>query len=173
MAIDKSEPRIGLIVGIGLLSVSGLLGLRTGLQAYFLRITEREQQIKVFGQPPLQLRRLREAEQRQMSGGPIPIEQAIAQIASGVRPAAVVPAPSTDWAPLQGWTQLPVNIAPSGVPAQVAPTVVPPAPAPAPAETPGRLVNPSGLLRPSDGPFHGPMTNPVQTPATGPGSRAP
>lgn len=109
MATDKSEPRIGLIVGIGLLSIVTLVGLRVLLQSYFITVTEDEQRAKVFGQPARQVQHLREAEQQQLAGGPMPIDRAVRALGEGARPAGISPQPSTDWGALQGWTQRPVR----------------------------------------------------------------
>ncbi len=49
MAIDKSEPRVGLIFRIGLLVVGLLLGTRALLNTYFTEIASAEESRK-FGQ---------------------------------------------------------------------------------------------------------------------------
>lgn len=107
MATDKTEPRLGLIVGMTILVVTGLVVFYYAITSYFIWVTEDEQRRKIVEQRPEQLMRLREDEERRLHSGPMPIERAMALLASGQRPAEIAPRPSTDSSPLQGWSLLP------------------------------------------------------------------
>jgi hypothetical protein len=133
MATDNSEPRIGMIVGIGLLSIVTLLGLRMLFQSYFIMVTEEEQQAKIFGKPAVELQRLRDEERQRLTSGSVSIDQAVRAFSSGSRPAGLSPMPSTDWAALQGWSQRPVPSPNLPRPAQGAVQTPPTGTAPVPA----------------------------------------
>ena len=110
MATDKSEPKTGLIAGLSLFVVLSLVGVREGLKSYFISMHEAEVYVKVTGRPAQSLSRLHETEARRLQSGSVTIDQAMAQLASGPRPAGVEPRPSTDLAPLQGWSARPTNL---------------------------------------------------------------
>lgn len=127
MATDRTEPPIGRIVGITLLSLGTLVALRFGFQSYFLQRYERRQQEVVLGQQSALLATARSEAAQRLSG----INAAMDAVAGSNRPSAVTPAPSTDTAALQGWGMLP------------RPVPVAPAPAPAPAPTPDPAAAPA------------------------------
>jgi hypothetical protein len=115
------------------LSLAGFVGVRAALQSYFIEMSEAEQRQKVLGQPAEQLERLRRSEDERLARGAMPIEQAMAAIAATGRPALIAPQPSTDLAPLQGWSQRPAGLSFSSTGA-AQPSVAPqPAPAAAAA----------------------------------------
>jgi hypothetical protein len=136
MAIDKSEPRVGLIFRIGLLVVGLLIGTRALLNSYFDEIASAEESRKIGQEVPQPLIDLRADEQHRLTSGPMPVDQAMQAIVSKGRMAAspdIMPSASRDLGPMQGWSKLPRE-----VPAMMmAPPPPPPsADAGAPAATP-------------------------------------
>ena len=99
MAIDKSEPRVGLIFRIGLLVVGLLIAIRALLNSYFVEIASAEESRK-FGQiVPQPLLNLRADEEQRLTGGPMPIDQAMqAMVARGRMGASpdIMPSASRD-----------------------------------------------------------------------------
>jgi hypothetical protein len=113
MAIDKSEPRVGLIFRIGLLVVGLLVATRALLTSYFDQIASAEESRKIGQAVPQQLIDLRADEQRRLTSGPMPLDQAMQTIASKGRMAAspdIMPSASRDLGPLQGWSKLPREV---------------------------------------------------------------
>jgi hypothetical protein len=113
MATDKSEPRIGLIVKVGVLSVVTLVVLRVALDAYFDHEARAEQQRKIGDAKPEMLLSLRADEKQRLGSGPTPIDQAMQQLAVrgrlGLGP-EVTPKGLHDMAPLQGWVKMPAEV---------------------------------------------------------------
>jgi len=136
MATDRTEPPIGRIVGITLLSLGTLISLRFAFQSYFIQNYELRQQEVVLGQPASTLAAARADAQQKLGG----LNAAMDAIA-GARPASITPAPSTDIAARQGW-----GLAPRPYTAPPAPVAAPPAapvPAPTAAAIPGAPVAPA------------------------------
>ncbi len=113
MATDKSEPRIGLIVKVGVLSVVTLGVLRVGLDTYFDHEARAEQQRKIGEAKPDGLLNLRADEKQRLGSGPMPIDKAMEQLSVrgrlGLGP-DVTPKLSHDMAPLQGWVKMPAEV---------------------------------------------------------------
>jgi len=151
MATDRTEPPIGRIVGITLLSLGTLVALRFGFQSYFLQRYERRQQEVVLGQQSALLATARSEAAQRLSG----INAAMDAVAGSNRPSVVTPAPSTDTAALQGWGMLP------------RPVPATPAPAPAPAPTPDPAVAPppAAAAAPAPAPAAAPAPAPAAAPA--------
>ncbi len=150
MAIDKSEPRVGLIFRIGLLVVGLLIATRALLTSYFDQIASAEESRKIGQEVPQPLIDLRADEQRRLTGGPMPVDQAMQTIASKGRMAAspdIMPSASRDLGPMQGWSKLPREVPPM--------MMAPPAPetvdAGAPAAAP-----------PGDAGAHAPLKKPLK-----------
>jgi hypothetical protein len=113
MATDKSEPRIGLIVKVGILSIVTLGVLRVAFDTYFDHVARAEQQRKIGEAKPDGLLNLRADEKQRLSSGPTPIDKAMEDLAVrgrlGLGP-EVMPKPSHDMAPLQGWVKMPAEV---------------------------------------------------------------
>jgi hypothetical protein len=128
MSFDKSEPKTRLISGLAVFTIVSLVLIRYGLISYWNVMRDEEMDRKVNQRPAAQLIRLRDEANQRLSGGAMPIDQAMSTIANGQRPAAISPRPSTDMAPLTGWMQS----------QQALPTEMPMSPpvSPAPLPTP-------------------------------------
>jgi hypothetical protein len=122
---DQSDPRVGLIFQVGVLSIITLIAIHTVLGSYFDRMNRGEIQRKVG--VPEALMSLRADEKQRLTAGAMPIDQAMQLLASKGRMNAspdIVPSASKDVAPLQGWTKLPGQVPP----AMTAPPAPPPPP---------------------------------------------
>jgi hypothetical protein len=116
MATDKSEPRIGLIVQIGLLAIGTLIVLHAALNSYFDHITRAEQHRKIGALAPEALMSLRADEKQRLTSGLMPIDQAMQKLTVQGRMAAspdIMPSGSKDVAPLQGWSKMPGDVPPA------------------------------------------------------------
>jgi len=166
MAHDKTEPRTRLISALALFVVVCVVLVRYGLISYWNVMQDEEMDRKVNQRPAAQLLRLREDANRRLTGGAMPIDQAMTTIANGQRPAAIGPRPSTDMAPLTGWMQ---NVRPLPTEMPMAPPVTPePLPVPEVADggvpglealtAPGQVQNPhpmnAGVVPPHTAPAH-------------------
>jgi hypothetical protein len=113
MATDSSEPRVGLIAKVGVFSIVVLLGTRAALGTYFDFMEQSEKQRKIALVKPEALMSLRAAESASLLSGPMPIDKAMAQLAShgrmGIGP-DLAPSASRDVAPLQGWAKMPSEV---------------------------------------------------------------
>ncbi len=150
MASDKSDPRVGLILQVGVLAIVTLMGTRAFLQAYFDRMERAELTRKVGPNEPL--RDLRAEEKQALGGGPVPIESAMQMLAAKGRMNAspdIMPSASKDKAPLEGWTKLPGRVPPAFA-------LPPPEPPPAPSASaaPSASTAPSAAPAPSQPPHH-------------------
>jgi len=146
MASDKSDPRVGLILQVGLLAIVTLLGTRAFLQAYFDRM-ERAEITRKLGTND-SLISLRAEEKQQLSGGAMPIDKAMQMLATKGRLNAspeIMPSASKDRAPLEGWTRLPGQV-------PTAFAVPPPEPVPAPSASTAPSTAPSATPAPSQKP---------------------
>ncbi|MCL2447545.1 MAG: hypothetical protein FWD17_01220 [Polyangiaceae bacterium] len=116
MATDKSEPRVGLIIKVGVIAVCTVGAVRIALASYFDQVTQTEQARKIAAAKPEALMNLRTDEHTRLTSGRKPIGQAMEELAKkgrmGASP-AIVPTVSHDVAPLQGWTKLPGTVPPS------------------------------------------------------------
>lgn len=168
MATDKSEPRVGLIIRIGILSIVILMVVRVALGAYFDEITQSEEHRKIVEARPEALLSLRSDEQKRLTEGPVPIVQAMHQLAAKGRGAAspdIAPIESKDLAPLQGWSRMPAAVPLPMVTGAASAAAAPGAPAPsssgAPApSTPGGPVPPTAPGRSTRPPAGGPPAAP-------------
>jgi hypothetical protein len=113
MATDTTDPRIGLIVRIGILAIATLIGTRAGLVAYFDRMTKDEQYKKIGSLPTDALNSLRTDEKERLSSGSMSVDRSMQILAAKGRMGAgpdIMPSASKDIAPLQGWTQMPASV---------------------------------------------------------------
>lgn len=105
MAYDRSEPRVALIFKIGSIVVLCLIGVKLGLDSYFVAVNEAvaAEKLPATHEPLVQLR---EAEQKNLTQTGMPISAAMAELAKS-RPADLSPQPSEDLGPLTGWSKAP------------------------------------------------------------------
>ncbi len=160
MATDKSEPRVGLIVKIGVLSIATLVAVHAGLVAYYDDIAHAEEHRKIGEIKPEALINLHEDEARRLTSGPLPIDKAMQQLAARGRMASpdIAPSASKDVAPLQGWSKMPGEVPPA--------MTAEPAPGPADAKLDGGAG--AALV---DGAV--PKAAPERRPDGGPGAKPP
>jgi hypothetical protein len=130
MATDATDPRVGLIVRIGILCIGTLIVAHLGITAYFDGLAKAETYRKIGSIKPEALTAARADEQQRLSSGPMPIDKSMQMMVAkgrmGLSP-DLAPSASRDTAPLQGWMQMPSD---------VPPTMMAPEPAPAPAVAP-------------------------------------
>jgi hypothetical protein len=141
MASDKSDPRVGLILQVGLLAIVTLLATRAVLQAYFDRMERAEITRKIGTNDSLVS--LRAEEKQQLSAGSMPIDKAMQLLATKGRMNTspdIMPSASKDKAPLEGWTKLPGQVPPAFA---LPPAEPPPAPSASPSAAPGASAVPS------------------------------
>jgi hypothetical protein len=150
MASDKSDPRVGLILQVGVLAIVTLLGTRAFLQAYFDR-AERAEIARKMGTPD-SLISLRAEEKQALNAGPVPIDKAMQMMAAKGRMNAspdIMPSASKDKAPLEGWTKLPGQVPPAFA---LPPPEPPPAPSASASAAPAASAAPSAAPAPSQRP---------------------
>jgi hypothetical protein len=113
MATDNTEPRTGLIFKIGFLSIVAVVAARYALVSYFDQEISKEYQAKLGTNE--QLAALRAEADKSLHGGAMPIDKAMAMVATRPRMgmAAIAPKPSDDNGPMVGWTQRPQPPAPA------------------------------------------------------------
>ena len=111
MAYDRSEPRVGLIAKIGVVAVVALVGIKFGLDSYFVQTNEAvaAEKLPAVYEP---LQKLHEGEQKNLTQSPTPISVAMAQLAQGGRtgtggPSDITPTASDDLGPVTGWSKMP------------------------------------------------------------------
>lgn len=111
MAFDKSEPRVGLIFKVGTIVVVSLVGIKFGLDSYFVQMNEAvvAEKLPAVYEP---LKTLRDGEQKKLDQSPTPITAAMQQLAQVGRasaggPADIAPQPSDDLGPITGWSKMP------------------------------------------------------------------
>jgi hypothetical protein len=109
MATDKSEPRIGLIIKVAVVVMVTLLILRAVLTSYFDQLLQAEQNRKIVAAKPEALTSLRAEEQDHLRNGPLPIDQAMHELATKGRGPDFMPVASRDIAPLEGWVRMPIQ----------------------------------------------------------------
>lgn len=144
MATDHTEPPIKRIIGITLLSVGTLVGLRFAFQSYYLQNYEARQREVIYGVTSDTLVTA-QREARAKLGG---INQAMDTAASSNRPSAISPTGAPDTAARVGWGLMPTGYTPPPAPAAPPPAPAAPAdpaaaPAAAPAVAPGAAVAPA------------------------------
>lgn len=115
MAHDKTPERNNLIFFYSLLTLLTLGVLSFVFESYFSAETDEVFRHKVYEQPADELAKVEAAQLEDLSSGPVPIEQAMQQVARRGRPSLVEPSPSDERAPLEGWNEnrLPVAVPPA------------------------------------------------------------
>jgi hypothetical protein len=113
MATDKSEPRVGLILKIGLAAVVTLIGVRAALSSYFDFAVQAEE-LRKFGEiKPTGLLSLRAQDKERLNAGAMPIDKAMEQLARQGRKSAApdfAPIASKDMSALHGWVKMPAEV---------------------------------------------------------------
>jgi hypothetical protein len=123
MATDKTEPRVGLILKIGLFCIVLLMAVHASLTSYFNFALQGEE-LRKFGEiKHVALINLRAAEKDRLNGGSMPIDKAMEQVSHEGRKnaePAIAPAQSKDVGPLSGWSKLPLEVPPAMMAASIA-----------------------------------------------------
>lgn len=109
MATDQSPPRIQIIIRVAVITVATLVGLKFVFDSYFVQMTEEAAHDKLA--KPVELLKLREGEQKNLTSAAVPIKEAMAQVAGGKRDESIAPQPSEDTGALSGWAKLPKAVA--------------------------------------------------------------
>ncbi|MDP9002624.1 MAG: hypothetical protein M3O46_21250 [Myxococcota bacterium] len=113
MATDQSEPRVGVILKVAVISIGTLVAVRAALTAYFDQIAQAEEHRKYGEQAPEALTNLRSDERARLTSGPMPIDRAMQLLTTRGRKEAspdIMPSASKDMAPLQGWSKMPADV---------------------------------------------------------------
>jgi hypothetical protein len=113
MATENSPPQIRIILTVAFSSVVILGALNFVFHSYFLMMTEEVEHAHLA--KPEELLKLREGEQRNLASAPLPIGQAMQELASRGRTnyaaftsqADITPQPSNDLGPMVGWVRAP------------------------------------------------------------------
>lgn len=105
MATDQTPPPNRLIATIAILSVLGFVALRFALGPYFTATVEREQRAKQSA--PAEYAGVRAEQQTELVSGPMPIDRAMAEVASGRARELIAPRQSGDVTALTGWLKAP------------------------------------------------------------------
>ncbi len=116
MAIDNTPPRLRLIATIGVIVLITLVGLDFVFKSYFAFMTDEAKREKSAARTGLlsQVGNERQA----FAGAKLPIDQAMGEVAKGIRPDLIDPKPSEDLGAMTGWSKMP----------KAAPIVMPAAP---------------------------------------------
>jgi hypothetical protein len=104
MATDNSPPQIRIILTVAFSSVVILIALQYVFRSYFLMMTEEVEHDHLS--TPTELLKLREGEKRNLTTSPVPIAQAMQEVARG-RAADITPVASNDMGPMVGWLRTP------------------------------------------------------------------
>ena len=104
--------------------VSVVLVRYAGL-SYFNIMHDQEESVKIASRGIWQLSEMRASAAQRLSGGAMPIDQAMAAVSQGQRPAAVSPRASSDTAAMTGWMQM-AQPMPTEMPQNEAPPPPPP-----------------------------------------------
>ncbi len=165
MASDDTRPKVRMLLTIGVVSVSLLLGIKFVLDSYYLDMTETYEHELL---PKTELLNQTRIEQHAMldkgENGNIPVNVAMQTLGAKGRDNAspiITPEPSEDIDPLKGWAQLPRQV---HLPPQVTTTT---APFPPPAIDAGATMNATdaGVNTARDGGVHAaPRQPPPQAP---------
>lgn len=129
MATDHTEPPIKRIIGITLLSVGTLVGLRFAFQSYYLMNYEARQREVIYGVTADTLVTAQTEARAKLSG----INQAMETAASSSRPGSISPTGAPDTAARIGWGLMPTGYTPPPAPVAPAAPAAPVDPAAAPA----------------------------------------
>jgi len=119
MATDQTPTPNRLIVTITIVTVLSLVAIRFVLGSYFTEMIEGEQRRKQTA--PEEYTALRADQEKALSGGAMPIDQAIAQLSSKRDSELIAPKQSEDTTPLTGWAKSPKAL--PKLPAPAAPPV--------------------------------------------------
>jgi hypothetical protein len=113
MATESSPPQIRIILTVAFSSVVILAALNSVFRSYFLMMTEEVEHAHLS--KPEELLKLREGEQRNLTSSPLPISQAMRELATRGRTnyaafkaeADITPEQSNDLGPMVGWVRAP------------------------------------------------------------------
>ena len=109
MAHDQTPPRLKLILQVAIAAPIILIGLKFVFDSYFIYMSEEAHYDKMA--PTTDLDALHQAEQKNLTTGPVPITAAMLEISKGRAeqggPDLIAPKPSDDTASLVGWSKTP------------------------------------------------------------------
>lgn len=105
MAIDNTPPRLRLIVTITVIVVITLLSLDFVFKSYFAYMTDEAKAEKTAPKTDLLAQLARE--KVAFAAAKIPVDQAMGDVAKGMRPELIAPQQSEDMAPMTGWSKMP------------------------------------------------------------------
>lgn len=137
MAIDNTPPRLKLIVTIGVITVITLVAINFAFDSYYATMSDIAYREKTA--PTKDREDQHKAELASLSAGTMPVDKAMAQLASGGRPDSISPQASDDLGAVTGWSKLPH------------PAPVPLAPAAHDAPMPGTLADGGAAPMDADG----------------------
>jgi hypothetical protein len=131
MAFDKSPTRISTIFTLGAVVIGSLVSVKFALDSYFIKITESTVEEKLVS--PEQLIHQHEAEKKALGSGPLPIDQALAELTRkgrdglGAGSIDLSPKQSEDTGALLGWSKMPKALPPKPEPevTPASPTALP------------------------------------------------
>jgi hypothetical protein len=121
MAVDNSPVQNRIIVVVGALVLLLLVGLKFVFDSYFADMTDEVMRSKLVD--PVALKEHREAEQKRLTSGPMPIDKAMADLAAKGRSTPdslgpdLTPKQSDDLTPMAGWVKLPHEVPHAAAPA--------------------------------------------------------
>ncbi len=107
MGYEKTPPANKLIIATAVGSSVFLLGLIPFFHSYFNQMVEEEHYAKYIDVPNAQFDAVEEAQSGNLASGSPSIEEAMALVASGQRPALIAPKESGNLAALEGWNKMP------------------------------------------------------------------
>jgi hypothetical protein len=113
MATDNSPPRIRIILTVAFSSLVILITLNYVFRSYFIMMTEDVEHDHLW--KPVELMKLHEGEEKNLTTGALPIQKAMSELAQPGREgsaaltqyADITPQPSNDMGPMVGWLQAP------------------------------------------------------------------
>jgi hypothetical protein len=105
MAIDNTPPRLKLIVTIAVITVITLVAIDFATKSYYAMMTDEAKHEKIA--PTRDRDEQMKSEQTALTGAAMPVDQAMGQVAKGMRPEAISPQASEDVGPVTGWSKLP------------------------------------------------------------------
>lgn len=124
--MENTTPKVRMLLTIGIVSVSLLVGVKFALESYYLEMTESYEHDLL--PKTTEIEQIRAEEHDSLDKGPIPVSVAMQTLATKGRDNAspeIMPQPSDDPSPLVGWAQIKhVGPAPTLAPIPTAPPPV-------------------------------------------------
>ena len=162
---DNAPPRTGIIAIYATIAALTLLGLKPIFDSYFEAMYSTETSEKVSTQPATELEGIRAREDVLLLEKGVPMDRVRAQLARGrqAAPALIAPQPSSEVAPITGWSALPPFVHTAQPPTPPPPAVAPP---PAPDVPPAAPVDVAPTTAPAEAPTAAPAVPSAAPPPT-------